>query len=84
MPLDGHEVAFGTSIAGAVALVHRTLPQGWVRSLIHRQPVIAMSCAWAAMGLTLPLVVPPIRRAIGFPTNQYNAEHPKVSFPKYV
>lgn len=80
---DGHEVAFATTIVGAVALTHRTLPKGWMRGLIHRQPIAAMAMFWGMAGITLPLIIPPMRRAMKFPTNQYDADHPKVVFPKY-
>ena len=73
---DGHEVAVVTTVVGGMVLVNRTMHKGWVRSLIHRQPVASMSLAWAFIGITLPLVVPPIRRKLGLPTNQYDAEHP--------
>ena len=84
MGLDGHEVAVVSTMGGALALVNRTLPKGWVRGFIHRQPVAAMSCFWAAVGLTLPLTVPRVRSALGLPTNQYNAESPNAVFPKYL
>jgi hypothetical protein len=80
---DGHELAVVSTMGGAVLLVHRTLPANWVRGFIHRQPVAAMSCAWALIGATLPLVVPPLRRSLGLPTNQYDADHPGVVMPKY-
>jgi hypothetical protein len=64
-------------------LVHRTLPQGWARSFIHRQPIAAMACGWALIGVTLPLVIPPIRRRLKLPTNQYNAENPMALTPNY-
>ena len=80
---DGHEVAFVSTIGGAVALFHRTLPKGWVRGFIHRQPVAAMSVFWGLAGITLPLIIPPLRRAIKLPTNQYDAEHPRAIVPKY-
>ena len=83
MGLDGHELAVVSTMGGAVALVHRTLPKGWVRAFVHRQPIAAMSCLWMAIGVTLPLTVPRIRRAMKLPTNQYDAEHPKVVLPKY-
>lgn len=82
--LDGHEVGFVTTMGGAVLLAHRTLPKGWVRGFIHRQPVAAMACFWAMAGIALPLVVPPIRRALKLPTNQYDAANPRAVFPKYV
>lgn len=84
MGFDGHEVAFGTTVVGAVALIQRTLPKGWARSFVHRHPVAAMSCFWAFTGITLPLVMPPIRRMLKMPTNQYDAEHPKAVVPKYI
>ena len=80
---DGHEVAVVATVAGGVALIHRTLPKGWARAFVHRQPVAAMACFWAVTGMSLPLIVPPIRRALKLPTNQYDASHPDVVFPKY-
>lgn len=82
MPIDGHEVGIASTIVGGVYLVHRTLPSGWVRGFIHRQPVAALASIWALLGVTAPLVIPPIRRAMNLPTNQYNAEHPKAVVPK--
>ncbi len=84
MGFDGHEVAFGTTLVGAVALVQRTLPKGWARSFVHRHPVAAMSCFWAFTGIALPFLMPPMRRMLKLPTNQYDAEHPKAVVPKYV
>lgn len=40
--------------------------------LIDREPVVVISCAFGFVGLALPLVVPPIRRSMGLPTNQYD------------
>ena len=84
MVLDGHEVGVVTTMGGAIYLIHRTLPKGWVRGFVHRQPIAAMAVFWGLTGMTLPLIVPPIRRVIGLPTNQYSAEHPKATFPKYL
>jgi hypothetical protein len=81
---DGHEVLFASSIVGAVALFDRTLPKGWARAFIHRQPVAAMATFWGLAGITLPLIIPPLRRAMKLPTNQYDADHAKVVFPKYI
>jgi hypothetical protein len=81
--IDGHEIGFVSTIAGCAALIHRTMPKGWARALIHRQPIVSMSIAWAVVGLSLPLVLPPIRRRIGLPTNQYDATNPKTVFPTY-
>jgi len=73
---DGHEVAVVSTVVGGLVLVNRTMHKGWVRALIHRQPVVSMAMAWGFIGMTLPLVVPPIRRKMGLPTNQYDAEAP--------
>lgn len=81
--IDGHEAAVITTMGGAVALIHRTLPKGWARSFVHRQPTAAMACFWAFLGVTMPLIVPPIRRALKLPSNQYDAAHPHAVFPKY-
>ena len=81
--LDGHEVSFAATMGGMVALTHRILPKGWIRGFIHRHPVPAMSAFLGLTGIALPLMIPSIRRAMKFPTNQYDAEHPKVVLPKY-
>jgi hypothetical protein len=81
--IDGHELAVVSTLVGCGTLMNRTLPKGWIRSFIHRQPVPALATFWAMIGITLPLVVPPIRRALNLPTHHYDAEHPKTVFPKY-
>ena len=81
--IDGHEAAIAFNVGGGMWLIHRLSPKGWARSLVHRQPVIALACFWALAGVTIPLVVPPIRRALGLATSQYDAEHPKATFRKY-
>jgi hypothetical protein len=81
--IDGHEAAIVFNIGGGLWLVHRLSPKGWHRSLIHRQPVVALACGWAFAGICIPLLIPGLRRALSLPTNQYNAEHPNVSFPRY-
>jgi hypothetical protein len=82
--MDGHKIAFVSTIAGCAGLIHRTLPKGWSRALVHRQPIASMSIAWAVVGLSLPLVIPPVRHAMGFATNQYDAEKANTVFPKYL
>lgn len=82
MAIDGHEVGIASTVFGALYLTHRTLPRGWARGFIHRQPVAALASFWAFLGFTAPLVIPPLRRALKLPTNQYNAEHPKAVVPK--
>ena len=80
---DGHEIGVLSTLAGCVGILHGSMPKGWAKSFIHRQPIAAMSCFMFGVGVILPVTVVPLRRALGFPTNQYDAEHPKVKFPKY-
>lgn len=80
---DGHEVAVGTTLIGGTILVDRSMPKGWVRGMIHRQPIAAMATFWCIAGIALPVLIPPVRRALKMPTNQYNAEHPRALSPKY-
>jgi hypothetical protein len=68
---DGHEVSVVTTMGGAALLVNRTLHKGWIRGMIHRQPVVAMSCFWCAVGVSLPLIVPPIRKMLVAPKAVY-------------
>ena len=81
--IDAHEAAVVTTLVGGFALVNRVMYKGWMRTLIHRQPVLAMSMAWGLFGISLPLVVVPIRRKLGYATNHYDADHPDTVFPKY-
>lgn len=83
MGLDGHELAMVTNIGGALLLLNRSLPKGWVRGFIHRQPVAAMAALWGLVGFTLPLVVPRMRYVVGLPTNQYFQGQQGCVGPKY-
>lgn len=80
---EGHEVAIIGTLSGFYAVCNATLPKGWVKSFIHRQPVAAFSVALGCVGVLMPLTVVPVRRMLGLPTNQYDAAHPNVVFPKY-
>ena len=80
---DGHEIGVLSTIAGCLGVMHGTSHKGWVKSFVHRQPVAAMSCFLFGVGVLLPVTVVPIRRAMGLPTNQYDAEDPRVTFPTY-
>ncbi|OQS02579.1 ubiquitin family protein [Thraustotheca clavata] len=44
----------------------------FVRYYIDREPMVVASFALGAIGLSLPLVVVPIRRSLGYPTDQYD------------
>jgi hypothetical protein len=80
---DGHEIGVLSTLAGCVGILHGSMPRGWAKSFIHRQPVAAMSCFLFAVGIIMPVTVVPVRRALGFPTNQYDADYPGVKYPKY-
>lgn len=43
------------------------------RDLMHREPVVMWSCIIAGVGLAMPVVVPPIREALGFKKKNYGA-----------
>ena len=81
--LDGHELAILGTISGAWGVCNATLGKGWFRKFVNTQPVPAMSVCLGLAGIAMPLFVVPIRRSIGLPTNQYDATHPKVKFPKF-
>ena len=82
--LDGHELAILSTVTGALGVTHGIYGRGWYKSLIHRQPIIAFSLAMGVAGITMPLVVVPIRRKLGLPTNQYDHSHPGTVFPKII
>ena len=80
---DGHEIGVLSTVAGCVAVTHGCMPRGWAKSLIHRQPVAAMSLFLFSVGILMPVTVVPVRRALGLPTNQYDAHYPNIRYPKY-
>ena len=80
---EGHELGVLTTLAGCVGVLHGCMPRGWVKSFIHRQPVAAMSMFLFSVGLILPVTVVPLRRSLGFPTNQYDSDYPGTKYPKY-
>jgi len=80
--IDGHELAIVSMCTGIYGVTQGIYGSGWVKSLIHRQPIVAMSFFLAGVGIALPIVVPPIRRKLGLPTNQYDASMPGTVFPK--
>jgi len=80
--IDGHELGIFGMITGLYQVANGTLGKGWIKSFIHRQPVAAFSVGLTCAGLVLPLIVPPIRRKLGLPTNQYEAGKQGVMHPK--
>jgi hypothetical protein len=83
MGLDGHELAIVSNVGGGLLLLNRTLPKGWVKGFIHRQPVAAMSSLLILVGFALPIVVPRMRYMVGLPTNLYFQGQPGCVGPKY-
>eukprot|EP00520_Triparma_pacifica_P005052 CAMPEP_0118639664 /NCGR_PEP_ID=MMETSP0785-20121206/4341_1 /TAXON_ID=91992 /ORGANISM="Bolidomonas pacifica, Strain CCMP 1866" /LENGTH=83 /DNA_ID=CAMNT_0006531001 /DNA_START=18 /DNA_END=266 /DNA_ORIENTATION=- len=70
--VDGH---VGLVLGGAAtyfATINATMPKGWVRTFIHREPMVAGGIALAGIGMLMPLTIVPIRRALGFPTDNYD------------
>mmetsp|Transcript_20979 Transcript_20979/g.49596 ORF Transcript_20979/g.49596 Transcript_20979/m.49596 type:complete len:92 (+) Transcript_20979:40-315(+) len=82
--LDGHELGIVSTFVGVYVVANRTLPKGWGKHLLHRHPIGALALACGVTGIALPLVVPRIRRSLGFPTDQYDHEHPNVKFDKWI
>jgi hypothetical protein len=80
---EGHELAILGTLSGFYGIANSTLGAGWVKSFVHRHPVAAFSCFLAGVGVAMPLTIVPIRRLLKLPTNQYDASHPNVVFPKY-
>jgi hypothetical protein len=80
---EGHELAIIGTVTGFLGIANSTLGPGWAKSFIHRHPIAAFSVFLAGAGILMPLTVVPIRRALKLPTNQYDASHPNVVFPKY-
>lgn len=52
----------------------------FLRFYADREPVVVASCAIGAVAVALPLVVVPIRRSLGLPTDQYDG--PKI--PEFI
>ncbi|KAL3772894.1 hypothetical protein ACHAWO_009647 [Cyclotella atomus] len=82
--LDGHEIAIISTVTGALGVTQGIYGKGWYKSMIHRQPILAFSMALGVVGMTMPLVIVPIRRKLGLPTNQYDHSLPGTVFPKIV
>lgn len=71
---DTTEELFPTSHAHT-----RTRMSGFAKFLrfySDREPVVVASCALGAVAIALPLVVVPVRRSLGLPTDQYDG--PKI------
>mmetsp|Transcript_6169 Transcript_6169/g.7816 ORF Transcript_6169/g.7816 Transcript_6169/m.7816 type:complete len:85 (-) Transcript_6169:48-302(-) len=84
MHIDGHELGILGTITGLYGVTNGVLGKGWVKSFIHRQPVAAFSVALGCVGVMMPILIPPIRRKLGMPTNQYDSGRPGTVYPKYV
>lgn len=52
----------------------------FARFYADREPVVVASCFIGAVAVVLPLVVVPVRRSMGLPTDQYDG--PKI--PAYI
>ena len=73
MGWQGQEILLATTVASCLGTVGAVYGKGWAKRLVHHQPVVALSCAFAGLGLLMPITIVPLRRSLGFPTNQYDA-----------
>ena len=80
--IDGHELGIISMCTGLYGVTTGCLGKGWVKSFIHRQPVAAFSVAIGCIGVAMPIFIPPLRRKLGMPTNQYEAGLPGVVYPQ--
>ncbi|GMI30121.1 hypothetical protein TeGR_g7663, partial [Tetraparma gracilis] len=53
-----------------------------VRRFAHQEPVVMGGVLLAGLAMALPVFVIPMRRALGFPTNQFDPHHPDCKWPK--
>ena len=82
--VDGHELSILGTMTSLYGVVRGIYGKGWIKRFIHQEPILAMSVTLFCGAIVIPLTVVPIRRAIGLPTNQYDARHPKCVFPKLI
>jgi len=73
MGLQGQEILLASTLAGVYATLGSVFGKGWVKRMVHHQPVVALSLGFAGLGLLMPVTVVPLRRGLGMPTNQYDA-----------
>ncbi|PSC70194.1 hypothetical protein C2E20_6346 isoform A [Micractinium conductrix] len=51
----------------------------WFRTMMHQEPIIMWSFIIGGMGLAMPIVVPPIREAMGYGNQPTPKAPPPVS-----
>ena len=81
--IDGHELAIFGTVTGIYGVTNGVLGKNWLKTFIHRQPVAAFSVAIGLAGILMPVVIVPMRRTLGLPTNQYDAHRPGTVYPKF-
>ena len=82
--IDGHELGIFATLTGLYGVTNGVLGKGWVKRFIHQQPVAAFSVGLGMFGILMPVVIVPLRRKLGFPTNQYDAHRPGTTYPKFL
>lgn len=80
--VDGHELAILGSVSGMYGITRGIYGKGWVKQMIQRQPVVAFSVFLGGLGVALPVIISPLRRKLGLPTNQYDASITGTVFPQ--
>lgn len=73
MGWQGQELLLASTVASCVGTIRAVYGKGWAKQLLHHQPVVALSCTFAGIGLLMPITIVPLRRSLGYPTNQYDA-----------
>ena len=79
---DGHVAIVLGSLAAYIATINGASPKGWLKKLAHQQPIVMGSALLCGVAIMLPLTVVPIRRSLGYPTNQYDPFHPNAKVPR--
>ena len=61
-------ISMGSTAAAEVAMGGR----GFFRRLLDREPVVATAIAVGAVGLSIPTFIVPLRRSMGYNTDQFD------------
>jgi len=81
--VDGHVALVLGSLASFAQVTRSCMGKGWFKQLIQKEPIVAGSMVLGVFSICMPLVIVPIRRELGYPTNQYDRFHPAAVGPVY-
>mmetsp|Transcript_2134 Transcript_2134/g.3309 ORF Transcript_2134/g.3309 Transcript_2134/m.3309 type:complete len:91 (+) Transcript_2134:87-359(+) len=71
-----HALVALSSLLTTVNFLWATQPKGWLIRFMDREPIVFFSCVIGGFGLSLPVIVPPIRKSLGLSTSQYDGFTP--------